>query len=96
MKINAIETKNVTVDVEPIECLKALAQHFKCSAPIFKHTVSEYYEEIRDTKGKLIALQRMEDISHHGTPLFQKSGVPIDDPATLRAYELLSELKSLI
>lgn len=90
MKVNAIETRNVTVDITPKDCFLAFADYFGLR-DVFRPGNNSYYNEIEEN-GKLTKLQKMTDISRHGSPCYEPKGDPITDPNKLEAFAALKKL----
>lgn len=90
MKVKAVETRNVTVDITPKDCFLALTDHFGLR-DIFRPGNNSYYNEIEEN-GKLTKLQKMTDISRHGSPCYEPKGDPITDPNKLEAFAALKKL----
>ena len=84
MKVNAMETRNVTVDITPKDCFLAFADYFGLR-DVFRPGNNSYYNEIEEN-GKLTKLQKMTDISRHGSPCYEPKGDPITDPNKLEAF----------
>lgn len=90
MKVNVVETRNVTVDITPKDCFLALTDHFGLR-DVFEPDSNSYYKAI-EKGGKLIKLQKMTDISCHGSPVYAPTGDPITDPKKLEAFTFLKRL----
>lgn len=90
MKVKAVETRNVTVDITPKDCFLALTDHFGLRN-VFEPNSNSYYKAI-EKGGKLIKLQKMTYISCHGSPVYEPTGNPITDPNKLEAFAALKKL----
>lgn len=90
MKVKAVETRNVTVDITPKDCFLALADYFGLR-DVFRPGNNSYYNEIEEN-GKLTKLQKMTDISCHGSPVYEPTGNPITNPNKLEAFAALKKL----
>lgn len=90
MKVKAVETRNVTVDITPKDCFLALTNHFGLR-DVFEPNSNSYYKAI-EKGGKLIKLQKMTDISCHGSPVYEPTGNPITNPNKLEAFAALKKL----
>lgn len=90
MKVKAVETRNVTVDITPKDCFLALTDHFGLR-DVFEPNSNSYYKAI-EKGGKLIKLQKMTYISCHGSPVYEPTGNPITNPNKLEAFAALKKL----
>lgn len=90
MKVKAVETRNVTVDITPKDCFLALTDHFGLR-DVFEPNSNSYYKAI-EKGGELIKLQKMTYISCHGSPVYEPTGNPITNPNKLEAFAALKKL----
>lgn len=90
MKVKAVETRNVTVDITPKDCFLALTDHFGLR-DVFEPNSNSYYKAI-EKDGELIKLQKMTYISCHGSPVYEPTGNPITNPNKLEAFAALKKL----
>lgn len=93
MIVKGTETRQVEVNVNEMELLRGLANHFGCSEPLFDEDYdTRWIPEYDSVSHDLSALRAEVDISHHGSPTWEPTGRKITDEISLRAYTHLKEL----
>lgn len=93
VNVNAIESRNVSVQITATECFKGLCSELNILG-LIKPNYGIMYKETRKN-GKLVQLTEFEDTSRHGSANFEETGCVITDPKTLQSYELMTALNTI-
>lgn len=93
VNVNAIESRNVSVQITAAECFKGLCAELNILS-IIKSDYGIMYKETRKD-GKLVQLTKLEDTSRHGSANFEETGFIITNPKTLQSYELMAALNAI-
>lgn len=93
VNVNAIESRNVSVQITAAECFKGLCTELNILS-LIKPNYGVMYKEIRKD-GKLVQLTELEDTSRHGSTNFEETGCVITNPKTLQSYELMAALNAI-
>lgn len=98
MKLNGIQTQEVTVDVKPMDCLKAVADYLGVGNLVFpsSRNTSYRWREVCDKKGRIVEIVSEHDISYHGTSCWQPTGDVISDKEKIATYCNIKKLKNMM
>lgn len=93
VNVNAIESRNVSVQITAAECFKGLCTELNVLS-LIKPDYGIIYKETRKND-KLVQLTELEDTSRHGSANFEETGCIITNPKTLQSYELMAALNAI-
>lgn len=93
MKVLGVESKRITVEITPKECIKGLSKEYKLDKILFppKHI---YWKPEYGIDKSIVKLVKLRFNIHQGC--YESTGEFIDDKFTLEIYTHLKPLQKLI
>ena len=96
MTIKGIETikRPATVEITVTDCFRSLCFALGVGRILYPDSGKRYMPI--EKNGEIVKLIEQEDISRHGSPCWDSTGVEITDPETIEIYRHCKALKTII